>query len=280
MLPLLRSVSLHLIPATPEELHQEMRDCLGQLYQDRCLKWESLLSSTLTRFILMPYHRVEPLLQSAAAMQEWAGFRIAGGRSLLEELQALRGQLGLFEPVGIATSLGLLTTDSPLGLLCALARLVDRYVSLFFRLMNWSLICVCGRNDGLNMAGDSVLTDTQLVAVECGLEYTLLEQLTPAEEQTIVACYFEFVRSDQRWAVRLASNVESSISGKHEVIRVTVEEGRRRFREQRFGPEADVRLLHRTEWRCLPGLGDVSATAVGDGTRFMYGTWFSDRLLC
>ena len=132
-------------------------------------------------------------------------------------------------------------------------------------------VFVLCRNDGLNVSGDSVLSERQLMAVECGLEFAALDVLTPRDEQAVVGCYFESVRSNRRWPIRQGGDGAAPAVTDHESVGAVVEEGRRRLPSVQFGPTGDVRLLHRVDWCTLPGLGNLTVTTTGDGTRQFLG---------
>ena len=67
-LPLLRQVPLHHLNVEVGDLHQEMQDALQTLYDNWCLKWETLLSSSLARIVTLPFLRVGPVLQRATEL--------------------------------------------------------------------------------------------------------------------------------------------------------------------------------------------------------------------
>ena len=126
LLPVLRQVALRHVESNAEVVHQEMQECLVQLYQDWCIKWEALLGSSLARIALVPYYRATTIQDLLEEMKNWAGFRLSGGDNLAENLDEVQGRLGPYEPVGAALSLGYLDVGTPLGLLCLMALLVNR----------------------------------------------------------------------------------------------------------------------------------------------------------
>ena len=70
-LPMLRGMSVHALEATYEELTEDVRRMLLELYECWLLKFEATLSSSLSRVLLLPYYRVQTAIGSAGVLKRW-----------------------------------------------------------------------------------------------------------------------------------------------------------------------------------------------------------------
>ena len=123
-----RDVSWHRLDSDLPGVEAIAREALSKLRAAWIQKWNAVLNSAVMQVLLLPNFQVGVLLEHVENLNAWISRRRGRDIDLSVTLESLAQEIGSRECLGIAWEKCILDLPGPLGTMCAVALVANRYV--------------------------------------------------------------------------------------------------------------------------------------------------------